>query len=292
MGNARSWRIIQLISMASLIVFAQCLTDPGDDPATCGPGFKRNPVWHPTDNPNVVPCLACPSGTYSTILNSTTCDDCPRGFFSMGSASTCLPCSAGTYSSGQCLHGCSTDNSQTCIPCSIDDQCTPCPGGSYAPLPAMLMCFPCGTGRYRDLKSPATAELYCALCPEKHRCPYHATGDPIPCRTSEVSAKGSSECQSCRLPLNYSYDNGISCAPTPILTSVVMGIVGLLCLGLLCVCIPIWSRNIAWYSAQQEPTRRYADFVSVASDRSEDKVDPDDIKEDVMVDGGFTYHGF
>ena len=46
-------------------------------------------------------CDTCPAGKYSPILGSTGCSSCPIGWYSTEEASSCTPCSPGTFSATQ-----------------------------------------------------------------------------------------------------------------------------------------------------------------------------------------------
>ena len=98
---------------------------------------------------SILPCQACPVGSFSSTINSLACTPCPAGQFAnkLGSSS-CLPCLPGTYSSSagtsdcspcQPGHYCLMGASQPCSchvnsfqPEASQDKCLPCPDQAQA----------------------------------------------------------------------------------------------------------------------------------------------------------------
>jgi hypothetical protein len=78
-------------------------------------------------------CLACPGGSYSTMLGRTSaCDECPGGSFAVSGSSACTACGNGSYAVG---------GSSGCTPCPLgyyaaegSTACSACPGGTFLNL--------------------------------------------------------------------------------------------------------------------------------------------------------------
>ena len=101
-------------------------------------------------------CLQCPSGTYTVHTNSTSAENCvtcpdntrPQDFIdadtgeSLGQSCVCLE---GFY--------------------ALDDECVPCPRGTYKDTIGDSPCTPCGSGFYNPNNGSTSAGL-CRPCPD------------------------------------------------------------------------------------------------------------------------------
>jgi hypothetical protein len=119
----------------------------------------------------------------------------------------CLPCAAGTYSSG--------GGATSCLPCPAGKYCpagtgTPisCPAGStsVANSKSENDCA-CPAGKYKSGNS-------CATCPASSYCT--GTTSPIACPFGTYSVAGATSCTKCSgggsIHTGWSYSTGFSCA--------------------------------------------------------------------------------
>ena len=106
-----------------------------------------------------VPCTACVTGKYSTVLGATsnsTCLFCDVGTYGpYSAASACLLCGPGTYQTGT-----GQVVASKCEPCgfgwyspssgaSSNATCIQCEAGKFGQYPAMASCVNCGAGSYQ-----------------------------------------------------------------------------------------------------------------------------------------------
>ena len=120
-------------------------------------------------------CVPCPAGTWSSG-GSTACTPCEAGYFTgvkTGAAACTSFCSAGSIPSG---------DSSTCVPCSM---------GSYGVLRASS-CKACAAGEY-TAGSGATS---CLSCPAGYYCPTNSL--PVMCLAGKTSPSGSSALSDCK----------------------------------------------------------------------------------------------
>ena len=102
----------------------------------CPPGFYPNST-------NLVNCVACPAGTFSS--DGSACVSCPTGSFSSSTSTTsCTVCPAGTQQVGL--------------------SCLACDAGSYSLQPGSLSCDTCSKGLYSAIGAST-----CTACPTSSR---------------------------------------------------------------------------------------------------------------------------
>jgi len=95
-------------------------------------------------------CLMCPPGTWSNVLQATTCMSCGGRHYSGVAGATfvslCVLCPPGTYVN------------------EAEQKCISCPGGTYAQGPDTDICTSCGEGMYGG-GTGATELFQCVTCP-------------------------------------------------------------------------------------------------------------------------------
>ena len=149
-------------------------------------------------------CVTCYAGQYT--LNKTSCVDCESGSYApqalseacllcgAGShtnkqkrATTCTPCDAGTFSSGQ------SPNCTLCIVGQFSGSgasaCVKCIAGKTAEKPGASTCAKCQAGRYSSVESQL-----CEVCPK-----------------GKSSVASSQACTSCPAGFASSEDGSTSC---------------------------------------------------------------------------------
>lgn len=89
-------------------------------------------------------CIACPAGTYQNKSASSSCIPCEAGFYSEtpAASSECSRCRPGTYA----------DDKQTSV-------CKPCPWGFFVASEGSKACLPCA--RYAFHRMPVPHFLAC-----------------------------------------------------------------------------------------------------------------------------------
>jgi hypothetical protein len=121
-------------------------------------------------NSNSSTCDLCPPGSYS-LIGSLTCTPCDAGTFSTLSGSTsCEPCSVPSFTRGSGNSVCSN-----CAPGSQKVQrfnatisdCQNCPAGKYSDQNSS--CKSCPTGKWSDLIG-ASSDGVCRKCPSFDAC--------------------------------------------------------------------------------------------------------------------------
>ncbi|KAG2496096.1 hypothetical protein HYH03_005699 [Edaphochlamys debaryana] len=139
-------------------------------------------------------CSVCPANTYTTQPGTVGgCSPCPEGTWSLGGATECIQCPAGSYGRGFC---------RECPPATYQDEagteeCKACPEG-YTTKPGarnVLHCKICPAGGYIDAE---TGE--CLPCPEDTYSDTLGTvGSCKACPARTAAPKGSSHPGHCRL---------------------------------------------------------------------------------------------
>ena len=106
-------------------------------------------------------CQACPAGTYSGGGTATSCTPCSTGTYSNGGASSCTQCNPGTYSGSRA------------------SQCSPCPSGKYNNSRGSGSCQNCGAGA----EVPETLLVLLAvpevILPPVHPSVHHVRQEPF-----------------------------------------------------------------------------------------------------------------
>ena len=190
---------------------AAAMTAPG--PACDGGHFCIGAASqsNPTDS-DCPPGYTCASSQPGQSQNGThTGSICPRGYYCPSGISSPVACPPGTHRNDTGMD-------------SVDD-CTPCPAGVYCPNaaatdPALLPCLagffcpqgtiypnetcpaghfcgagvpspsPCAAGTYGPVKGAAS----CVGCPDRHYCPFSASGleEPVQCPAGYFCGPGQS----------------------------------------------------------------------------------------------------
>lgn len=149
-------------------------------------------------------CIACPVNTFSTVINSSTannCIDCPVGQHGQGSGGAgsqsagCTPCAPGTYGAAtgmaKCTD-CAAGKASASTRATAASTCAACALGTVAGSPAMASCVGCTVGRF------SSNRVVCTDCP-----PGTASG--------AVRAQSSATCQHCA-PGKYSAAGASTCS--------------------------------------------------------------------------------
>ena len=102
-------------------------------------------------------CTACVAGTFRAAddVDSTTCDDCPPGFYQdQDTQTTCKSCDPGFYNDKN--SGSTTASAcEECVKGQYESGsgsigCTLCASGMYTDSTGQTACTVCGVGRYED----------------------------------------------------------------------------------------------------------------------------------------------
>jgi hypothetical protein len=189
-------------------------------------------------------CVACTSGSFSTVDNAVTCaawTDCPAGSYATNLPSTttdraCTPCAESTYSASanlsSCLPAgeCQAGTVQTAAATSTSPTvCAACSAGEYC-AGGTETAQSCGNGTWDNDLNPATACVGWALCqPGLMLAPGSATTNPVcapacalhmyynltqgACNCDDLYAEHNGSCQLCPAP--WIYTNGVcTCVKT------------------------------------------------------------------------------
>ena len=157
-------------------------------------------------------CVACEAGAYQDEIDSDECISCPPGTFADGQGhSFCVKCSAGRFStisgaksSGVCKlceGGQYSDFSAT--------SCLPCSKGTFSEAPISQSCARCDAGKYSSVLSASSSEM-CFQCNPGKFSPLFGASSPEVCLFCEVGTYAESSGHSIRLPLPHSMCFAIS----------------------------------------------------------------------------------
>ena len=230
---------------------APCVEDNWDNdgnPATACVGKTVCKAGAKIDSPGSATtdqtCVACTSGSFSTVDNAVTCaawTDCPAGSYATNLPSTttdraCTPCAESTYSASanlsSCLPAgeCQAGTVQTAAATSTSPTvCEVCSAGEYCAGDTETA-QSCGNGTWDNDLNPATACVGWALCqPGLMLAPGSATTNPVcapacalhmhynltqgACNCDDLYAEHNGSCQLCPAP--WIYTNGVcTCVKT------------------------------------------------------------------------------
>ena len=189
---------------------------PTLDGCYCIPGYYRIAVA------DLVRCLACSLGLYSTVVDADQCQACAGGTYKDYSGpGNCLPCPAnassdpGSTAAGDC--SCepghySPGQDQPPVPAA---GCSACPPNTYKAVPGPGPCQPCSAGA---LSMPASTDPADCLCAPGHG--FVGEGLPCPpCSEGQYRAGTANEaCQTCAAGKNsdaVAADSEDVCRPCP-----------------------------------------------------------------------------
>ena len=230
---------------------APCVDDSWDNdgnPATACVGKTVCKAGAKIDSPGSATtdqtCVACTSGSFSTVDNAVTCaawTDCPAGSYATNLPSTttdraCTPCAESTYSASanlsSCLPAgeCQAGTVQTAAATSTSPTvCAACSAGEYC-AGGTETAQSCGNSTWDNDLNPATACVGWALCqPGLMLAPGSATTNPVcapacalhmyynltqgACNCDDLYAEHNGSCQLCPAP--WIYTNGVcTCVKT------------------------------------------------------------------------------
>lgn len=146
--------------------------------------------------------LKCPAGTYNTITNAKSLDDCiacpygkyclsgedpvdcPMGYYCPKSTeyATQYPCPAGYYLNS--------------VGSKVLGECRPCSLGNYCPSVGQSAKTPCPVGMYNDFSNTADA---CLTCDAGRYCPTLGTIYQQKCIPGKYSDAGAGKCTYCEV---------------------------------------------------------------------------------------------
>ncbi len=120
-------------------------------------------------------CTPCEPGTFTQFTGSTSCTDCPAGFFQPSTEGMdCTPCNYGTAQSemGQIA-------------------CDACPAGTYQDQLGQEECLPCEAGKFNATEG----EAFCDICEADT---FSVSGQTVceACETGTYAEAGSETCAS------------------------------------------------------------------------------------------------
>lgn len=127
------------------------------DCVTCHGGRASNQVGLVHGGAASLACTACVAGTFraSDDPDSTTCDDCPPGFYQdQDTQTSCKSCDPGFYNDKN-SGSIAANACEECVKGQYESAsgsigCTPCASGMYTDLTGQTACTVCGVGRYED----------------------------------------------------------------------------------------------------------------------------------------------
>ncbi|GMH57924.1 hypothetical protein TrST_g5907 [Triparma strigata] len=120
-------------------------------------------------------CLSCSAGTYSAVNTPDGCTNCPAGFYSEAEASICSPCESGTYAGEGA------------------PQCSSCSGGKYSGSSASV-CVECALGKFSGTQAKS-----CDACDVGKYADNLGMGSCVNCESGKfASSGGSAACTDCQ----------------------------------------------------------------------------------------------
>eukprot|EP00808_Paulinella_micropora_P005718 g34203.t1 len=161
-------------------------------------------------------CRLCPEGTFSrqqSAVGPTSCRACEPGYFaaSPGGQDQCLPCPVGTFQNASRAAG-----------------CLACPAGRYTGMPGQSACLPCNPGFFavgnafscspcpRGTYSGALADS-CQTCPEGFMGPQAGSPQCSSCSPGYfIGVEGASDCLPCAKGKHSSVFNATICSDCPV----------------------------------------------------------------------------
>lgn len=151
-------------------------------------------------------CANCPRGKYSTVVASTSRDDCiacEAGRYGpdpgAGALTDCPVCPAGTWGDLPGVSACSNcaaGKASMATQATLESTCTDCAGGSISAAGADV-CTPCPAGRF------SSNAVSCALCPTGtySASPGQSSGSSCEeCAPGSYSSAGAETCEHCEHP--------------------------------------------------------------------------------------------
>ncbi|ELP86873.1 protein serine/threonine kinase, putative [Entamoeba invadens IP1] len=150
-------------------------------------------------------CSACSAGTYSNGTSKSSCTKCPAGYYSKEGAYSCTLCSNGYFSSSSGQSSCSRCTAGTYSNGNSKTTCTKCPGGTYSKTGASI-CTNCTSGYYSNIGSSS-----CTLCPDGSYNPSKGSDQCLYCPGGTYSSgSAKTACTSCTAG-TYSKSNSSEC---------------------------------------------------------------------------------
>jgi hypothetical protein len=155
-------------------------------------------------------CHDCAIGRYADATGTVECRDCGRGYFndatSSTSSSACVACPSGFYSSvnasATCDGRCPIGRFNELPGAPSLSHCLDCPGGKFNPSLNASSCVDCATGKF----SPAIAafnETTCTECALGKQNEILGAASPTDCKMCVPGkygdTRGSAECKYCSL---------------------------------------------------------------------------------------------
>ncbi len=147
-------------------------------------------------------CVLCPAGSYNDRYGATACLACSAGSYNPGTlpAPSCTLCRPGTYSGFAQSAACAACPPGTYNPSNGSDACAMCPAGAFNPQKGSVSagdCLLCPKGSFNS----ETGAVLCRACPAGSSCPADGSTTPCACDAFQYQPRpGQTSCESCPLP--------------------------------------------------------------------------------------------
>lgn len=153
-----AWTLLTLFAAVASAMAAtppQVAAAPGPDRCdTCPAGYYAPGYSNTT-------CLACSAGTYSGP-GASVCKACPTGTFSKRASVSCMPCRGGTFNSKTGQAACIPAPAGSYVAGTGQKIYAKCPPGSYSNATGRVACRKCASGTYQPLRGQTSCKRCCS----------------------------------------------------------------------------------------------------------------------------------